>query len=179
MAADLEQLVPALKSGVLKIVQACANNGVDLRSNTGLREPFEQARLWRQSRSIEEITERIVFLKSQSAPFLAYCIESVGPQNGKHVTNAVPGLSWHQWGEAIDFFWLVNGAAEWSVKKLIDGKNGYQELAAQAAKIGLDAGGLWKTFKDWPHVQLTHDSSPLDRMSYQEIDKAIQGKFKQ
>ncbi|WP_172435739.1 M15 family metallopeptidase [Pseudomonas sp. ACN5] len=177
MAADLNKLKPALKIKVLELVEACSVSGVDMRPNTGLRDPFEQGRLWRQSRSIEEIIKRINFLKKQEAHFLAHCIESVGPQNGKNVTNAVPGLSWHQWGEAIDFFWLVEGEAVWSIQKLINGKNGYQELAAQAANIGLDAGGFWKKFKDWPHVQLTHESSPLDRMDYQEIDKAMQDLF--
>jgi len=177
MAADLDKLKPELKTKALKLVEACSVGGVDIRPNTGLRDPFEQGRLWRQSRSIEEITQRISFLEKQQAPFLAHCIESVGSQNGKNVTDAVPGLSWHQWGEALDFFWLVQGEAVWSTQKLINGKNGYQELAAQALKIGLDAGGYWKKLKDWPHIQLTHESSPLARMSYPEIDKAMQAIF--
>ena len=42
---------------------------------------------------------------AQKANFLASVLDGVGPQHGPHVTNALPGLSWHQWGEAVDCFW--------------------------------------------------------------------------
>ncbi|GAK49224.1 hypothetical protein U14_00443 [Candidatus Moduliflexus flocculans] len=56
--------------------------------------------------------------------------QSVGPQYGDPVTNALPGCSWHQWNEAVDLFWVIDGKAEWSSKKKImlqDGSsvNGY------------------------------------------------------
>ena len=177
MAADLELLKPQFKLMAKKLVLACEQSGVDMRANTGLRDPFEQGRLWRQSKSIEEIRAKIEFLNKQQAPFLAFCIESVGPQNGKPVTNAVPGLSWHQWGEALDFFWMVDGAANWSTTKLINGKNGYKELAIEAEKLGLDAGGHWPKFKDWPHVQWSKNSSPLKTMSYAAIDVQMKKQY--
>ena len=76
----------------------------------------------------------------------------MGPQNGRWATNALPGYSWHQWGEAVDAFWLVNGKSEWAPDKLIDGKNGYKVYAAEAKKMGLTS--LGSTLDDWPHVQL-------------------------
>lgn len=96
-----------------------------MRPNAGLRDPFEQAKLWRQSRSIEEILAAIDELRSVGAPFLAHCLESVGPQHGDPVTNAPPGYSWHQWGEAVDCFWLLGGKAEWSSTKKVGGLNAY------------------------------------------------------
>lgn len=177
MAADLDKLQLAFKSKVVELVNACIASGVNMRPNAGLRDPFEQGRLWRQSRSLEEIKVAVSSLKSKNAPFLAHCIESVGPQHGKHVTNAMPGSSWHQWGEAIDFFWLVDGKANWSTQSLVNGVNGYKVLAGHAGDLGLDAGGMWAKFKDWPHVQLRHDSSPFKIMSYEEINKVMEERF--
>ena len=58
MAADLEKLVPDLKSKVSHLIEQCLARGIEMRANNGLRDPFEQARLWRQSRAIEEIAHR-------------------------------------------------------------------------------------------------------------------------
>ncbi|MBP7003651.1 MAG: M15 family metallopeptidase [Amaricoccus sp.] len=145
--------------------------GVEMRPYFGIRTPKEQAILWRQSRSKEEIAAAVLRLKQGGAPFLAETLESVGPQNGPEVTKALPGLSWHQWGEAVDCFWAVNGKAEWSSSKIIDGVNGYKEYARRVKQAGLDAGGLWPSFKDWPHAQFRRQGSPTSAgMTLAEID---------
>src|SRR5262245_8068321 len=152
MAADLQPLVADFRKKVETLIQSCRQGGVEMRPITAIRTSFEQAKLWRQSRTREEIQEKIGALKAAGAPFLAHCLESVGPQNGAHVTNAVPGLSWHQWGEAVDCMWVVDGHAEWSTTRMVNGVNGYQRYADLAVEIGLSAGGHWTTFKDWPHL---------------------------
>jgi len=177
MAANLDLLVPELREGGRRLIARCAARGVQMRPNVGLRDPFEQARLWRQSRSIEQITAKLGELRAQRADFLAHCIESVGPQHGRPVTNAIPGYSWHQWGEAFDCFWLLNGQAEWSTTKLVGGLNGYKVYAEEAQELGLTAGGHWPSFKDWPHVQLRPESSPGTTLSVVEIDAAMQAAF--
>lgn len=177
MAADLDKLDPALKTKVLELIKRCQKRGVDMRPSNGLRDPFEQARLWRQSRSAEEITLKIQQFETAGASFLAECIRSVGPQHGPHVTNTPPGISWHQWGEALDCFWLVDSKAEWSTQKLINGVNGYKIYAEEAKNVGLDAGGLWKKFKDWPHVQLRAAASAQSVMSLIEIDTTMKERF--
>jgi peptidoglycan L-alanyl-D-glutamate endopeptidase CwlK len=174
---DLDMLVEEFRSKVTALLDQCAARGTPMRPYTTLRSPLEQARLWRQSRSKEEIEAKIAELRSESAPFLADCIERVGSQLGDPVTNAIPGLSWHQWGEAVDCFWLVDGAAEWSAKKKINGLNGYQVYAEEAQAAGLTAGGLWTSFKDWPHVQLRSAGSPLGAMSLAEIDREMERRF--
>jgi peptidoglycan L-alanyl-D-glutamate endopeptidase CwlK len=177
MAADLQKLQPTLKTKLLDLIDRCASRGIVMRPSNGLRDPFEQGKLWRQSRSIEEIDETIKKLISSGAPFLAHCISSVGPQHGSHVTDTPPGVSWHQWGEAVDCFWLVDGKAEWSTKKLINGLNGYKIYANEAAGSGLTAGGLWPKFKDWPHVQLRSESNAASVMSLVEIDREMRMRF--
>jgi hypothetical protein len=173
----LNTLVPAFRSSVETLLGRCRTRGVELRPYFTLRSPFEQAKLWRQSRTTEEIVGTIAELKKAGALFLAHCLESVGPQSGRHVTNAPPGYSWHQWGEAVDCFWAVSGRAEWSTQKRVKGQNGYRVYAEEAGKLRLTAGGLWASLKDWPHVQLRREGSPGQVMTVQEIDTAMRERF--
>lgn len=177
MAADLSTLIPEFRTRLNQLILSCASQGTEMRCYVTLRDPFEQARLWRQSRSIEEIGEKVQSLRTARANFLAHCIDSVGPQNGDPVTNAIPGLSWHQWGEAADCFWVVDGQAEWSTTKLVNGSNGYRVYATTAAQFQLTAGGSWPRFKDWPHVQRRSAGSPLSELSLQQVDKEMELRF--
>ena len=177
MSRDLDALTPEFKEKVVELLLACNVSGYEMRPFFTLRSPFDQGRLWRQSRSSQQIRKKLAELNGAGAHFLAHCIESVGPQNGRHVTNATPGLSWHQWGEAVDCFWLVDGGAEWSTRKRIDGVNGYVNYASIANKMGLDAGGLWRSFKDFPHVQLRSASNPRKIYSLAEIDAEMESRF--
>lgn len=177
MAADLTLLHPDLRTKIPELVASCRARGFEMRPNAGLRDPFEQARLWRQSRSIEEITAKIAAFEAAGAAFLAHCLRSVGPQHGDPVTGALPGYSWHQWGEALDCFWLQGGRAEWSTRKLVGGANAYHVYADEAEALGLTPGGRWKKLKDWPHVQLRADSGPGKSLSVLEIDVAMSQRF--
>jgi peptidoglycan L-alanyl-D-glutamate endopeptidase CwlK len=177
MAVDLNQLVDGFRDTVENLIANCGRRGVEMRPNAGLRTPFDQARLWRQSRTTEEILEKIDDLRTAGADFLAFCLESVGPQHGAPVTNAPPGFSWHQWGEALDCFWVVDGRAEWSTVKKVNGLNGYHVYAEEAEELELTAGGHWTTLKDWPHVQMRAASSPGKIMSINQIDEGMRARF--
>src|SRR5215831_5272277 len=170
MPADLSQLVPAFATKVQQLLDNCSQRNVIMRPYFSIRDPFTQGKFWRQSRSAEEIQKKIADLKSKGADFLAFCIESVGPQSGPPITNAIPGLSWHQWGEAVDCMWVVNGQSEWSTTKKVNGQNGYAVYAEEANKLDLTPGGLWKKLKDWPHVQLRPAASPEGDFTLQQID---------
>lgn len=177
MAADLKLLVPDFKPLVETLIINCAGRGVEIRPYFTLRDPFEQAKLWRQSRSIEEIKAKIQEIKAAGADFLSYCLESVGTQHGDHVTDTPPGLSWHQWGEAVDCFWVVSGKAEWSTTKKVNGVNGYRIYAEEAKNLDLTPGGFWNSFKDWPHVQFRIASNPGKVMSLQVINTEMEKRF--
>ncbi len=177
MSRDLNDLVFDFKTQVIELLRLCDESGYEMRPFFTLRTPFEQAKLWRQSRTTQQIQEKTNMLNSNGARFLAHCIESVGPQNGRHVTNAIPGFSWHQWGEAVDCFWLLDGAAEWSRRKKVNGNNGYAEYALHAKEIGLTAGGYWSSFKDWPHVQLRSESNPGRVYSLEQINQKMSSRF--
>jgi len=177
MAVSLTDLDDDFAKKVTQLLAATKARGVEMRPYTAVRTPIEQAKLWRQSRSTEEITERIARLKKDGAPFLAKVLEDAGPQHGGHVTNALPGFSWHQWAEAVDCFWLLDGRAEWSTTKTEMGLNGYQVYAEEAKKLGLEAGGYWTSLKDWPHVQLRSAPSPAYAYTLPQIDAEMKARF--
>jgi peptidoglycan LD-endopeptidase CwlK len=177
MEPVLDTLTAEFREKVILLIENCKSRGITMHPYFTLRDPFSQAKLWRQSRTSYEILQKIKDLKAQNALFLAYCIESVGKQYGGHVTNAIPGLSWHQWGEAVDSVWIVNNKSVWSTTQTVNGLNGYMVYADEAKKLGLDAGFNWKNFKDSPHVQFRKAASPLFEFSIEQIDSEMKKRF--
>jgi hypothetical protein len=178
MAISINDLTPEFRPKVIDLLQNCLARKIQMVPYQSVRAPAQQAKYWRQSRSIAEINQAIAMLRSEGAPHLAEVMESVGPQNGDEVTRVLPGNSWHQWAEAVDCFWEVEGKAEWSTTKKINGANGYHVYAEEAKKLGLTAGLLWPRFKDAPHVQLRKDDNPRSSgLSWPDIDQAMQDRF--
>jgi peptidoglycan LD-endopeptidase CwlK len=174
MPISLDDLDAPFRQSLEQLLDTCRDDGIEMVPYFGLRSPFDQGKLWRQSRSQNQIDAKLAELSAKGADFLAYCIESVGPQHGPPVTNAIPGLSWHQWGEAMDCYWLRNGKAEWDTE-LGGNRNGYKVFASAASKIGLFSGGYWQSFKDWPHVQKRKAGSPNLPMS--EVSSEMERRF--
>lgn len=177
MSRDLSDLTQEFRLKVEELLKKCDQSGYTMRQYYTLRTPFEQGIMWRQSRSSHQIREKISELKNKGADFIAHCIESVGPQNGRHVTGAIPGLSWHQWGEAIDCYWLLNRDAEWSTRKKVNGINGYVNYAVKAKAMGLTAGGFWPRLKDWGHVQFRKESNPGYKFTLEEVNQEMKIRF--
>lgn len=173
MIETLKTLEPEFARKAKLLLQNCTSLGYKMEPVCGVRTPFEQAKLWRQSRSTREIHEKMEELQQNEAPFLARCIEEIGPCSGPHVTNAIPGFSWHQWGEALDCVWVVDGKVEWSHTKKVNGQNGYVVYTEQAVELGFIAGGTWRSFQDWPHIQASDLSSPARRHNLKEINDAM------
>ena len=132
---------------VQAMMSVIRGEGMSVKPFFGLRSPTEQAKLWRQSRTWEEIERKMEELNKAGAPLLAKCIGHVGAQRGPRVTNAIPGLSWHQYGEAVDCFVVDEfGRAEWDANH-----KGYLVYAKAARLCGLKSG---RDFGDPVHVQL-------------------------
>lgn len=167
MATNLSLLVPEFKALVEKGLELCSDSGLEMRPICAIRTPQEQAKLWRQSRSLEEIRIKLSVLRMGEADFLADCIERVGPQNGPQVTKALPGFSWHQWGEAVDCMWIINGKAEWN------DLTGYKKYAEIMRSVGIKPGA---DFNDFPHIQFRkQEISSL--FTLKQIDAAMKEKF--
>ncbi len=70
---------------------------------------------------------------------------------GKVVTNARAGQSWHNYGVAIDYFLTSKDGrrAIWTVNAK------WRRVAAIAHSYNMEWGGVWKSFVDYPHLQMT------------------------
>lgn len=173
----LDHLIPEFKAKVETLIVKCLDRNVVMRPYEGLRNPIVQAVYWRRSRSVEEVSDMLKELEKEGAYFLASCIAMVGPQTGRTLTNAIPGLSWHQWGEAVDCVWMVGNEAIWDIDRLIDNVNGYQVYAEEALALGLDAGLFWPGFADAVHVQLRPVGSPQELFSLQYINQFMEQNY--
>lgn len=165
---DLAALQPEFRETVEAVLHALASHesaSYQFRPYSTLRTAFEQAKLWRQSRSTQEIATTCQRLRQQGAPRIAACIESVGPQYGKKVTNAVPGYSWHCYGWAVDCV-LVNrdGAYDWDASA-----RGYIVYAQVAREHGLKPG---RDFGDAPHIQM-YAHEPHHQQTAADIDAML------
>lgn len=149
MSRDMNDLVPEFKVKVEQLLSNCEKAGYIFKPFFTLRSPLEQAKLWRQSRDTSTINQKIQYLKSQGAPFLAECLIKAGVQNGRWVTNALPGYSWHNYGSAVDCYLVnPNGSANWDTSE-----HGYAIYAEEATRLGMRAGYFFKQ-SDAVHVQL-------------------------
>ncbi|WP_084177458.1 LysM peptidoglycan-binding domain-containing protein [Geobacillus vulcani] len=76
---------------------------------------------------------------------------------GKIVTNAKGGYSYHNFGLAFDFAILnPDGSVSWNVDEK------WKRVGAIGKSLGLEWGGDWKDFKDYPHFQYTFGLSLAD-----------------
>ena len=72
---------------------------------------------------------------------------------GKSKCDGYNKLSPHQSGKALDFYAFVNGKASWDTEHLAMVAAAFLQ-AASILGYKLKWGGLWKSFKDYPHVEL-------------------------
>lgn len=70
---------------------------------------------------------------------------------GKIVTNAKPGESFHNWKVAFDVVPMRFGKCVWGTKGE-DGKL-WERIGKLGESVGLEWGGSWAKFKDFPHFQ--------------------------
>lgn len=164
-----DALTPAFRERLDAMGTALAVRGVTMIVYCSTRSPETQARFWRQSRSGAEVRAAVAMLRAEGADYLAAVLDGVGPHHGPWRTDALPGLSWHQWGEAADLHWLVDGRAEWSdTWRDARGINGYRIMRLEAVKAGLYIGPR----VDWPHIQGQPGGRP--KGSLDALDAAMQ-----
>lgn len=170
-------LVPEFAAKLPVLEGNCLARGITVKPYFGLRTPVEQTKLWCQSRLTSEIEQEYKILKASNCLYLVSCFDSVGIHgHGPWATNALPGQSWHQWGEAMDYMWIDHDKINWTVNKA-DPNNGYLVLEEEAKKLGLSDGLDWH-HPDSDHIQLRTFNSPMDAgYTMQQIDKAMHDKF--
>lgn len=126
-------LHPAVKEGAKKLIEQSYAKGIPIQITQGFRSFKEQNDLYAIGRTI----------------------------NGKKVTNAKGGQSYHNYGLAIDFVLLSSdgNTALWTVN------NKWLAVAAIGKSLGFKWGGDWTSFKDYPHLEMTFGLSIDDLQS--------------
>lgn len=166
-------LVPEFRDQVVQLLKLCRENGVNMSPYCTIRTPQDQAQLWCQSRSARAVELQKAALEKVGAPWLASLLRPEFSRGLKSVTNALPGASWHQWGEAVDCVVTEGRTAIWNTEH-----RGWKIYIDTAASLRLNAGGFWRGLPDWPHVQLRRERSPLEAgFTWPEIDSLMKDKF--
>ena len=110
-------LDPEFRAKLKSFEQRLLARGIRVKMVCGYRSPEEQNRLYSQGRT----------------------------KPGRVVTNARGGYSWHNYGLAADYAFIVDGQLNWNGPWNIFGR--------LARECGLEWGGGWSKFPDRPHVQ--------------------------
>jgi len=137
------------------------------------REAHEQAVLYSHGRTEAQIASGVLRLDALKLAGPSGLLARQNPTPGPRVTNALPGLSFHQshWLEseyaalALDFVPLSYGKPLWSDMAL------YEEAGAKAEEVGLTWSGRWKTFRETAHLQ-------YDRQGEIKIIALAQGAYR-
>ncbi|ARI79112.1 hypothetical protein HM131_04580 [Halobacillus mangrovi] len=143
-----------------QLISMAYMEGIFVQISSGYRSLEEQARLYGKGR-----------------PSYSWNGRNYG-QSGNIVTYAKPGESIHNKGRAIDFFLVSKDGrtALWKVDK-----NWYR-VGAIGKSLGFTWGGDWKSFKDYPHLELAPESSSstvLKRGDRGEEVKKLQRQLKE
>lgn len=167
MAANFESLSPQFLEKLYKFIDACSAEDIPLDFDQGFISIKDQAMAWRQSRSDSEIDAKIAVLRGE-APFLAHLLSITTSKLGPHVTDDLPGCSWHNWGEAYTFHIVgqMGGALD-------SAHPAHKKIAEIAKEAGLVSGYSFKP-KQPRLLQLSNAKSPLERYSLKEIDKIME-----
>jgi len=153
---DLNDLKPEVRLKAEKVLSLCQGSGIDLLIYCTLRSMEEQARLYRQGRTLAAIQDRADALDHDfQRPDLAEILIGVGPQAGRHKrTWAGPGQSYHNYGLAFDGVPLQHGKPIWEDGTTPEEReiwNAYGEIGESA---GLRWSGRWIGGKvELPHLQ--------------------------
>jgi hypothetical protein len=174
----LGNLEGVFRQQVEQLIAVAAERQLELVPTSGLRDPWEQARLWRRSRSGAQVQSKVAELRAGGGPYLADILQAVGPQpNGSWRTDAPPGLSWHQLGQSVDFGIrspasgrVLEGDRRADGAEYDFGQDSYDRLGEMCRELGLKWGG---DFGDQNHVQRSPAGSPLAEFSLPEVDAKI------
>lgn len=151
----LSDLTVAAEQSALAVLADAQQTGLEILFYCTHRPAEEQARLFRNGRTLKQIESKARQLdKTHHRPDLAQLLLDVGPQYGTRlVTWAGPGQSNHQYGSAIDGVPICGGKPVW-------GRSDGEDLAlwtryGQIAKAhGFQWAGDWIKHREFPHIQI-------------------------
>lgn len=165
---EFESLDKKFHDKLYAFIDKCQELDIVLSFDKGFVHPKEQASLWKQSRSDSQIDTQIAELDAAGASFLVKLLSDVSPKPGVHMTDELPGYSWHNWGQA--YIYTVLGE---DGRDLMPTSNVYQKTAEIAKGVGLMAGYYLRPKQPYL-VQLSTCKSPSGEYSAQEISKEME-----
>jgi peptidoglycan L-alanyl-D-glutamate endopeptidase CwlK len=134
---DLNELLPVVKAKAEAFIEACKQNDIDLLVTSTYRDIESQNELYAQGRT----------------------------KDGKIVTNAKGGESFHNYRCALDVVPLVAGKPDWDGSHPI-----WKKVAEIGESIGLEWAGNWKSFKEQAHFQFTNGLTLSDLKAGKKIE---------
>lgn len=148
--ARLKEVHPTLAERVRQMAQMLEGENIHIRVVQGLRSWAEQQALYNEGRD----ADGTVVDKS------------------KVVTNARPGTSWHNFGLAVDVAPFNGGIPDWN-----SNHPAWKRIVSIGESVGLVSGSGWRTFPDWPHLQMTGrlPTSPDDDTRAMFLSSGIEG----
>lgn len=163
----IKKLIPEVRIKAKEMVSICEEEHFHIVINSSLRKLEEQAIHYRQSRTWEEIKQKIQQLRNSGFSFLSDIIEEVGPQEGPFMTNYAPGESWHNYAEAWDAVPYYNNKFIWDCEVNLHFWKRYGEAVRQ---VGMYWGGDMPQYEDYfLHAQLREDCDPLKVLSPDQV----------
>lgn len=154
MSRSLNDLNESLRETVQWLLLDAEWVELDILIYCTYRSPTEQARAYRNGRSIHEIRKKADELTLEyGRPDLAELLMSVGPQFGQLIiTHAGPGQSTHQYRAAFDAVPMRDGKPVWN-NQTKDDMELWQRYGDTLERFDLEWSGRWTTFKEMPHAQ--------------------------
>ena len=134
---NLDDLLPQVKTKVEDFIKACQHNGIDILVTSTYRDYESQDALYAQGRTTE----------------------------GKIVTNARGGESFHNYRCALDIVPIVNGKPDWDGSHPV-----WAQIGEIGTKCGLEWAGNWKSFKELAHFQFTNGLTLSDLKAGKKIE---------
>ncbi len=167
MSRNLDLLTALTREGLDNVLAYCTARNIDLLVTCTYRSPEEQAELYASGRV--DLRTKIEVMRCAGLAPMAELLEKVTPKpNLKKLTNAGPGESFHQLGEAFDVCPLVNGKPMWD-----SSHPAWQVYGTAVRRSGLFWAGDWPRFREYPHAQLGRHGNPLVQYSAEEILRRI------
>lgn len=151
----LTDLQPAAYERAQQLLRDAEGVDFDVLFYCTLRPLDEQARLFRQGRSLLDIREKADELeKVWQRPDLAELLMNVGPQSESSVvTWAGPGQSLHNYGLALDGVPLRHGKPVWGSSTPDDAAL-WDRYGKLGQAVGFEWAGTWpKRKREFPHLQ--------------------------
>jgi len=135
---DLNELLPVVKSKAEAFIETCKQNDIDLLVTSTYRDIESQNELYAQGRT----------------------------KDGKIVTNAKGGESFHNYRCALDVVPLVSGKPDWDGSHPV-----WKKVAEIGQSVGLEWAGNWKgSFREMAHFQFTNGLTLADLKAGKKIE---------